>query len=58
MKFLDLFSLLFQLLNNHRIVLCHLVLEIFTVSQGLLDLLLQILLVLDSFVAICHKLFC
>jgi hypothetical protein len=58
MEFLKLFSFLFKFFSNHRVVLDNFTLEIFTISQSLLNLLLKIVLVFDSFAAVGNKLFC
>lgn len=54
---LELFSLLFKLLNNHRVIFDDLTLEVLSVFKCLLDLFLEILLILDSLVTVSYKLF-
>lgn len=56
MQLLQLFLLLFKFLGDHRVVFDNLTLEILFVSEGLLDLLLQVVLILNSLVAVRYKL--
>jgi hypothetical protein len=56
-KLLQFLSLFFELLSDHRVVFYHFRLEVFSVSQGLLDLAMETCLVLDAFAAVCHKFF-
>jgi len=57
MELMKLFTFLLQLFSYHRVVFLDLVLEMLTISDGLLDFLLQICLVLYFLAIVSNKLF-
>jgi len=58
MELLKLFSLFFKFFSNHRIIFDDFTLEIFTISESLLNLFLKIVLIFNPFTTVSNKFLC